>query len=77
MFQAAPPLRVGNQVSDHPDLDRLLAQSTFFTGLNVRLASMAPLRRLAEFQLDVARKAEIDRVRRDHAALGDRLHPED
>ena len=64
-------------MSKLPDIDRLLAKSTFFPGLNVRLAGLAPLRRLAELQLDVARVAEIDRVRREHAALGAQLHPED
>ena len=64
-------------MSAFPDLDRLVAKSTFFAGLNVRLAALAPLRRLAELQLDVARAAEIERVRHEHATLGAQLHPED
>lgn len=64
-------------MSAFPDLDRLVAKSTFFAGLNVRLAALAPLRRLAALQLDVARAAEIERVRHEHATLGAQLHPED
>lgn len=64
-------------MSAFPDLDRLLAEATFFPGLNVRLAALAPLKRLAELQLDIARKAEIARIRHDHAIQGVLLHSED
>jgi len=64
-------------MSQLTSFDRLLAESTFFPGLNVRLAALAPLKRIAERQLDVARESEIERVRLQHAALGSKIHPED
>jgi hypothetical protein len=64
-------------MSSPSNIDRLVARSTFFAGLNARLAALAPLTRLAELQLDVARAVEIQRVRQEHAALGSELHPDD
>lgn len=64
-------------MSSEFDLDRLLAESTFFAGLNVRLAALAPLKRLAEFQLEAARATAIERIRTEHATKGVLLHSED
>lgn len=59
------------------DLARLLAEATFFPGLNVRLAALKPLVELAENQLDVARAAAIAHVRVEHVRKGQQLHDED
>ena len=64
-------------MSDYPDLDRLVEGATFFPGLNVRLAALRPLERIAEEQLDVARRLAIARVRLDHKRISDELDRED
>jgi hypothetical protein len=60
-----------------PPLTRLLLESTFFPGLNVRLGSLHATRKLLEAQIESARLSEIQRVRAEHADLGSELHPDD
>lgn len=64
-------------MSNCPDLDRLFQESTFFPGLNVRLAALRPLECVAEEQLNIARKLAIARVRSDHKRFADELDGED
>lgn len=63
--------------SGNEAFDRLLAEATFFPGLNVRLAALRPLKRIAEEQLDYSRSTEVQRVREEHGRLGVELHSED
>ena len=58
-------------------LDRLVHRATFFSGLNVRLASLVTTRRVVEEQLELGRHLEIARLRQEHAGLGGDLHPDD
>jgi hypothetical protein len=61
-----------------PELDRLLHETTFFPGLNIRLASLPSLMKITEQQLESGRKKEITRLRLEHQRLGDEnLHPDD
>lgn len=60
-----------------PELDHLLVESTFFPGLNARLASLPSLQRVVERQLNMGCQQEIAELRREHAHIATTLPPDD
>ena len=58
-------------------LSRLTLKSTFFPGLNVRLAALPQLARITEEQLEIARQLAIHRIRIEHIESAAQLHPDD